>query len=498
TAHDQDANDSVLTYYFALIDSLNNDTLHSSNPQSCNTDFFALYDGNYRVIAKVVDAGGLSADTTYTVKVSGVNTNSISQGWNLAGFAGGSTPVSYFNLNNDSNFTAFTWDEDNLLSTEFSKYNQLFDSTILNRSRASWIYSSTGGPTETLSKTGIALMDTVHIQLDSGWNMVANPYTYAVDFHNILPSDSSTSLDTLYSFDDTAYSGIHYMEPWKGYWLHSDKHTAATILPKPLYPSRFAAKAKTMFFNGMDNWQVEITASCKGHTSQPLWLGVRPNAKAYMLQPPPPQGRDIRLFYEPSKDSHEKYRNNLKSKFGITEKWEMVIDNSGLGDETTMDFNGLQNIPGNLYVYLCDRGRYSDLRKTSKITLHTGGKKLYANFIVTEDPHFLMRQVKNFALNQNIPNPFNPITVIKYAIPNLWDKNGKEITSKLNVKLEIFNVKGQKIKDLIDAKKSPGYVYNVTWNGKTNTGRFAASGSYIYKIKIGAAFVKSRKMIMIK
>lgn len=85
-----------------------------------------------------------------------------------------------------------------------------------------------------------------------------------------------------------------------------------------------------------------------------------------------------------------------------------------------------------------------------------------------------------YELYQNYPNPFNPATTIRYAV--------KENN---NVKLEIFNVLGQKIKTLINEYKTAG-EYSFVFNASS-----LASGVYIYRIESGS-YVNSKKMILLK
>ncbi len=91
----------------------------------------------------------------------------------------------------------------------------------------------------------------------------------------------------------------------------------------------------------------------------------------------------------------------------------------------------------------------------------------------------------SFALAQNFPNPFNPETTIRYQVAELGD-----------VKIEIFNVLGQRVKTLIDKVTSPG-AHSVIWSGRNDLGRPVASGVYIYKMQ-AADFVKVQKMLFLK
>jgi hypothetical protein len=94
-----------------------------------------------------------------------------------------------------------------------------------------------------------------------------------------------------------------------------------------------------------------------------------------------------------------------------------------------------------------------------------------------------------FAMAQNYPNPFNPSTSIGYDVPV-----GRE--DGVQVKLEVFNVRGQLIATLVDDVKTPG-SYVVHWDGTDDAGRKTGSGIYIYRLKAGD-FSATRKMVVLK
>jgi hypothetical protein len=90
-----------------------------------------------------------------------------------------------------------------------------------------------------------------------------------------------------------------------------------------------------------------------------------------------------------------------------------------------------------------------------------------------------------FALHQNYPNPFNPNTEVRFDLP-----------ADSRVKLEIFNVLGQKVITVIDEDMKAGYR-SVTWNGDDGSGKQVASGVYFYKLTAGD-HVFAKKMMMLK
>jgi hypothetical protein len=96
----------------------------------------------------------------------------------------------------------------------------------------------------------------------------------------------------------------------------------------------------------------------------------------------------------------------------------------------------------------------------------------------------------NFTLEQNYPNPFNPSTQIKFSLP-----------SSSNVKLTIYNLLGESVRELVNSDLNSG-VHTVQWNSEDFSGKKVSSGIYFYKLKAngvnGSEFSQVRKMILLK
>jgi hypothetical protein len=91
----------------------------------------------------------------------------------------------------------------------------------------------------------------------------------------------------------------------------------------------------------------------------------------------------------------------------------------------------------------------------------------------------------SFSLKQNYPNPFNAETVIEYSLP----REGQ-------VKITIYNLLGQKVKDLVDQKLSAGHQ-KISWDGKNDRGEVISSGIYFYRMEANE-FTQVRKMVFLK
>jgi hypothetical protein len=91
----------------------------------------------------------------------------------------------------------------------------------------------------------------------------------------------------------------------------------------------------------------------------------------------------------------------------------------------------------------------------------------------------------DFALFQNYPNPFNPGTNIEFLLP----KSGQ-------VKIEIFNILGQKVRTLVDQHLKAGHKV-VVWDGRDDWGKEVSSGIYFYQIK-ALEFSQTKKMVLLR
>ncbi len=92
--------------------------------------------------------------------------------------------------------------------------------------------------------------------------------------------------------------------------------------------------------------------------------------------------------------------------------------------------------------------------------------------------------ITKFTLS-NYPNPFNPTTTISFSLPEDGD-----------VELSIYNVKGQKVKQLVNDQLSAGQ-HSIEWNGKDANNKSVSSGIYFYKISTGNSSAM-KKMLLLK
>ena len=90
-----------------------------------------------------------------------------------------------------------------------------------------------------------------------------------------------------------------------------------------------------------------------------------------------------------------------------------------------------------------------------------------------------------FGLSQNVPNPFNSRTAIRFALP----LSG-------HAELAIYNLTGQRVTTLVEGVREAG-TYTIRWDSRDDNGQELATGVYLYRLQAGAQ-VETRKLLLLR
>jgi len=91
----------------------------------------------------------------------------------------------------------------------------------------------------------------------------------------------------------------------------------------------------------------------------------------------------------------------------------------------------------------------------------------------------------DYLIHQNYPNPFNPVTTLHYSLPE-----------DSNVRITIYNLRGRKIRTLIDMNQAAGYKLEQ-WDATNDAGESVSAGLYFYTFQ-AREFNKTNKMLLVK
>ncbi len=91
-----------------------------------------------------------------------------------------------------------------------------------------------------------------------------------------------------------------------------------------------------------------------------------------------------------------------------------------------------------------------------------------------------------YSLEQNVPNPFNPMTTIYFELPE-----------EAAVRLQVFDISGRLVRNLLNGASLGAGRQDVVWNGKDEGGQQVAAGVYFYHLSTGS-FNETKRMVLVK
>ncbi|MBN1212785.1 MAG: T9SS type A sorting domain-containing protein [candidate division Zixibacteria bacterium] len=337
------------------------------------------------------------------------------------------------------------------------------------------------------------------IPLDSGWNQLANPFAFPVDWTAVIFDDNGTITvehdtaileDTVYWYDGTQYESILEIPAWNGFFVKIKKGGVTALFPyrESQLTQSLDKKVVPDYFD-ISNWQIELVLESDGLCDAGNFAGVRPDAREGadrydFSEPPPPPGGPSLAFQLPGGDTHLR-RCDYRPPFENGEIWQVSLTGS---PSRIVRLKDPDKIPDHLRVWFVpDNLEKYDLREVSEVHLPDAVTK--AQLVIGTDNY--VRQYadgllpEDYTLYQNYPNPFNGATQIRFALPEAQ-----------KVTMSVFNILGQRVAVLIDGEMTAGY-HTVTWPGADDYGKPVASGVYFYRLETGN-YVDSRKMTLLK
>lgn len=354
--------------------------------------------------------------------------------------------------------------------------------------RGPWTVANVAVPTTPLDTNSFS----VSIPLQSGWNIITNPYTVAVPWNDVRTLNGI--IDPIYGFAGT-FQTSNTMQPYTGYYFFNAETLAALRIP---YGSPVPGGLdKGLIAKKEGEWKIGITFMTGGMTDATTSLGVVQGAAAGLDAT---EYRKPRAFEElPAIYFHRPEWDEAYSGFAVDyrpaveelEQWPFEV-HAPRHQQCRLTFDGVADVPPHLQVFLLDEqhARYVDLRSKQEygFSLPTGHGTLKIVVGTEEAVRGVLSSVlpKEFALGNNFPNPFNPTTTIPIAVPHTAD-----------VTLKIYNILGEEVRTIFSGTLEPGR-YFFAWDGKNDQGISVATGVYIsrFTTKVGKAF--TRKMMLVK
>ncbi|MFA7288999.1 MAG: sugar-binding protein [Melioribacteraceae bacterium] len=359
----------------------------------------------------------------------------LSGGWNMV-----SVPVIADNMSPAAIFPH------NVSSTWGFNETGYYTANPLELAKGYWIKNQV---TESYNLLGIRSDDFI-IDLKAGWNMIG-VYDRDVIITQITTDPVNIISSSFFEYNN-GYNVPFLLKYGKGYWVKATADGTIDLAPfksPSIKKERYLASQYATAPELNSSWGKIIITDAAGRQGVVYDSGKdNINLSQYELPPIPPSGIfDIRF-------SSNRYVENLNSEnLSIkinSDQYPIKIKVEGI--DILIDGKALKN--------------------GSEITI---AKEMPSSVAVSK-----LEIPVQYTLMQNYPNPFNPSTIIRFGLPE-----------QTNVHLEIFNVLGERVDELINKEMEPGF-HEVTWNAKS-----LPSGIYIYSIRT-SQFNDVKKMMFIK
>jgi hypothetical protein len=367
--------------------------------------------------------------------------------------------------------------------------------------RGYWVISKGASKSAKIGAASTITTDVAYsISLHSQWNLVGNPFDFAIPIEKIRFSDGQQV--ELRSFNgqwnDPVNAPVQQILPFEGYAIFNNSTSSQSLLiDANIYPVDDSPSVVRKEGDPPD-WLLRISSKCASAVDRDNFLGIIQNSDAYWdssdRPEPPTIGEYVGLYFpRPEwRTLSAQYCTDFRPAVGEGQIWEFEVV-SNIEDVIQLEVDGVLAVPQyDITLHDPSLGVAQDLRQNSRYTLSatSGNRRLQlivgsAAFMQTE-LRDLISVPKSFELAQNFPNPFNPSTTIKFGLP-----------TDAIVTLDIFNVAGELINTLIAGERLSAGFHAAVWNGRDLSGQRVGSGLYLYQFR-SEEYRATGKMLLVR
>ncbi len=326
--------------------------------------------------------------------------------------------------------------------------------------------------------------ESAEITLHSGWNIITNPFPFAVTWATIKSANSLN--ETLWGFKGS-FTASSTLEPYTGYYFFNSTGLSSLKIP---YGSSLGkiAEAKIESASG---WQVRIGLQTKNYSENVVSFGVAQSSSIELdkfdLRRPRAVGETPSVIFSRAEwdEKYSSFATDIKPEFQDSQSWRFEVLHTNK-KSVILTFNGIEETPKEFDVFLVDeeRGVKQNLRNKAEYKFSSTSDR--TNFVIVVGRNELLTDYlnnvapKTFYLSDNYPNPFNPSTNFEFRIANFEF-----------VTLKIFNNLGQEIATVVEESKQSG-TYTVEWRADN-----FPSGVYLAQFRAGS-FSSTKKILLMK
>jgi hypothetical protein len=334
------------------------------------------------------------------------------------------------------------------------------------------------------------------IKGEYGWNQIASPYPYPVKWSNSSVAWKWNSQTQDYEEADSV------LEPWKGYWVVADSQATVRVDNTPVFTSATLAKKQAVYFVGKSDWQLKVKLTTGKGMDAENKIGFNRQAQDGFDRldlPKAPRFTGGRYMFFPHAEWNrpiKEFASDIRNKMQHINVFQVgIAPTNGDTGVSQLSIDGTENL-SSVYCFLVDPYSVTAISSGKQYPVASSGSVLYKQIFVTDDKNFMRNFPRVFSLANPYPNPCRPTTNINYVLPYNFANDGLLSLEPYQVKIALYDAMGRQVRELVYHKQLPG-MYHIVWDGKNNSGRLTASGTYFCRLEAGK-FSATTRLVMMK
>jgi hypothetical protein len=346
---------------------------------------------------------------------------------------------------------------------------------------------------QTVSMPPLDAFGNYTVDVDTGWNILGNPFDVALDRDHLRAANSDSMLvfhsyEGGISFEDT----VILLQPFSGYYFYNELRHDSLLLTYT-----FPAQTPSRLPPSDPVWALRIVLESNDVVDSSCYLGVSPAAQVSRdpmdIRKPPMifDAPRVSFIHPEWENSHDVFKSDIRPLFEEGTSWLLEISDQ-LKSPGDLRVSGVDGVPGLFEILLVNLADSSSIDVRSHPVYHyvPSSAKSQFKLIVGTESYLANARTdllpREFRLEQNFPNPFNPLTTIRVAVPR-----------NAHVTIEVLSILGQRVATLLDEQLHAG-IHSLIWNGSNDHANRVASGVYIYRMLVDGKTTHSKKMILLK
>lgn len=410
-------------------------------------------------------------NTNFTVSFSNTNQSS----YRLVSIPGDINVPLHNTLSNlgsqGTDWNAFTFENGTLVEAKSGdpRFNFKPGKAFWLLSKKPWVLNRTSDKTVPLNNNDAFIIT----DLKPGWNLISNPFNIPVTWRSVLDANELSDR-AIHFFTNAGWSQPNTLEPNQGYYYDNREGITQLIIPYPVSTRTLMGSESPTLASKIQEVQLVLTRNTEQlGSSKLILLDKLDGSDTETSQGAPPQHFESNRMYwlNEKKPGEQTYWYSYVQRWTgtpVIQSLKLYLMESGTYQ---ISINTL--VESEIQVRLFDKKNHRWLVSQNgyiDVYLAKGDHEFdvvlaYPSDISNIELEFLP---KEFMLFDNYPNPFNPTTTLRFALP---EPN--------QVQLAIYDITGRKVSTLIGRRMEAGY-HNIDWSAS-----HLASGVYIVELIAG-------------